>query len=936
MTRSLLDTKTIYGNHDKLNPRYTDSMTACLVGGVADIKEKFLTNYSYYSPTETIEIPDRNYSRVLDDKLMSLKAKDAEFLILEDLQGSGGTVSPVAGNPDRLKSSTINFVSNGDLYPRSSVLYDRDVKVGDVAEYRTVVGGNPIIHKSKIVGFVFEKTTPVTGSAVPSANNQPSQGSSSSSNQTAGPTNYVYVQNFDISNYFDYDGGLNRIYKLVVIEGGTTNAKFRLISSDGLDDDNEVTGIQFGVAAPLGSKGATVTFNLDNSRTVSPPDTPTSVFVPGQEFTFVIQKNYTAPTATSSGVHTSDVDRSLIVRVDKGNLFHPTNGPKISVMSSDGSHFVKSINVPSAGAPISIGYGVTISFTGTNGLIKNDSWSISLTAPKPTTANTIILADPLPNAAMSASDGDLKIFLVKKEVNIPRKSQIGPGDNWSNTSTSVTVSTNIAMPLEDGPSYSSGEKVPLPLISAKMYLKYREWVNDNTGKILDVNNGNLVSTLGPVVPENPLSYAASKFMEASGGKGVKVLSISDPGDKESWLSSLNILSRDSSFYNVVPLTTNKDVIKKFVEHAVSMSSTENQKWRRVIADFKVRSTKVLLDKSNTNDNNDPTFTVVDNPVISGTQFTYVICNSNNAGLLSKDVRPGDYLQLGRASDINEDKSHLEELPEDADKETYVMEFKIASVINNNILLLEKGPDVGITTPVVGRIVRKMSNEETAYSMILQLSPDLGLSSDRLSLVVSGDYYIDSNGVEVKRQFLSPIVAGLQCRSAPHQPLGSAQIPGLSEVPVVSKFFGNQLSELLSGSGFVVIGSDYNQSGYKVAFIHKLVSTNVSSLETKEVSYISNVDIVKHVILKFVEKHIGKVNLYGSDSAGVGSLYSLRLDLESAVRAIQTETEVAGLGAMLKHGEVREIRPHAVSPDTAVVSLKLEFLFPLNTVQLLLI
>ena len=321
------------------------------------------------------EWPNRQAGSLVDMDSVRVFADEAKLMYFEDLigdaSGGRGLVAPVSGRANWIRSSTISFKANGTENPRSALLKDRDVQIGDKVYIRGVA--NP-----ETTCDVFELDTAVVGFAADAGdsevqagradiNNQDDLEADTTIEQTAGPYNCVSAT----ADGSDYDGlaaGFpSETYTIEVVNSsiaGCNAARLRVTSASGTDNQTEVEAEAFGDPTEIGTRGLLVTF-VDTpgacSLSASSQGVDSDVLLVGQKWVVTVSQAFTAAHPVSDGTYTGDVDDVLVIEVTKGGLW--ADLPQISVRTVKGLDFSGPTTVTAPDTQFTVGTnGVAISF----------------------------------------------------------------------------------------------------------------------------------------------------------------------------------------------------------------------------------------------------------------------------------------------------------------------------------------------------------------------------------------------------------------------------------------------------------------------------------------------------------------------------------------------------------------------------------------------
>jgi hypothetical protein len=312
--------------------------------------EKVSINLGSYSPGVDTDYsyPAKATGSIVDLDYAKLYVDDARLRYFSDAIGSGNTIIPVSGQPNRIKvsaGSTV-FKGNGSGYPRSSDL-EADVQAGDIVYVRGVISSTNIELTTYVQDFVADTVASSIGSATVDASNKAGQSATTSNSFLSGTANCVVISSVSGTNYDGLPtGDISETYTVVVTQasvgGDATTAKLQVTSASGRDNQASVTPAAFAAATSIGTRGLTVTWN-NTVSSCSGQD-----FALGQTWSVTVNQVFVAPTAgTAAGTYTgvgAEEDTTYILTVSRGGKYltdqavaNPTTTPALSTVNSGGS-----------------------------------------------------------------------------------------------------------------------------------------------------------------------------------------------------------------------------------------------------------------------------------------------------------------------------------------------------------------------------------------------------------------------------------------------------------------------------------------------------------------------------------------------------------------------------------------------------------------------
>lgn len=844
--------------------RYAVTSERALLGAYDPLTE---TTYDY---------PGRSSGSTIDLTSVKLYASTADLNYFNKYVGLNGSCQMVSGSPNRIRAANFVFkTANGT--DRSSDFYDRDVTVGDIAYVRGTNGSSEVIElTTSVTGFVGEVVAASIASATSDDNNGDTQIASASIEQVDDtPVNDVVV---DVNgSLYDSvaDGYVTRTYTITVTQSSTgndaTTGLLRVRSSDGLDDQDDVAPAAFGDPTSIGTKGLTVTFDVDDGHS-SGSEVDQDDLVVGQAWTVVVAQAFTAPTPTSGGTYTGTKTTTYIVTVTRGGNYSDDDQPRITVTSSNGYDRSGPTTVTATDTFVTIGsYGAQIKFSQTY-LRKNDVYYVVATAASAGALKTLILRDSIDDS-LDGIELDLRLFARRTDLELPTARTVPTETvDWAFDDDGVTV--NDAIAVLDDEFTDDGDPVAIPMDSATLYVEYREWVTTGVGDVVELTDPDDIATnLGTVAADNPIAYAASLALANTAGELLagsrtatalttdRVLCVpigGDPSDTDLWQAALDLIESNEDAYALVPLTSSATVQDLVATHVADRSSNTVGFYRVCWLSRPLTEVGAVVSDATTSDNEAATATIAATAGTSPTEYT-TLTASANATFVTNGVAAGDVVRINFGTDVY-------------GNDTYD-EYVVASVTSETVLVLETGPDAAIGVARMIEVWRTYSKSE----LVTQLTDvAAGYASSRVRLV-----YPDVpafGGESLAGYFLCASLAGLTGSVPSHQGLKNCGFEGFDDLTRASKFFTSaRLDDLAAGGVFVC-----TQTPAGVVYVRNAVTTDTSEVATREEVMVRNADMLRKAVQDEWAPYVGTGNVISSlGQLLTGALAKLTARLVSA-------------------------------------------------------
>jgi hypothetical protein len=897
--------------------------------------------------------PDIPTGGTVDESYTKLYVEDGLLRYWSESAGSGGVLNSVDNYPNRVRHATKAFKANGTSYPLSADFNDRDVQIGDVVRIFGTWAGTVYEKWTSVTGFVADTSDATVGSSVDDVNNAAGAAASVSHSQTAGKDNLVDIGSIDASSYDGSGdlGGTVETYTITVLTGsvGGSGAILQVDSASGLDDV-ATTSASIDSAVSIGTRGLTVTWTnagalLVSSSSLTNADDvsrfvsfDTDDFLVGQVWTVTVNQAWTQPTLTGAGTFNSTSDTTYIVEVTEGGTSPRVTVTTTNGLDSSGPHDV------TFGTAFSIGTkGVTLNISGVTKLAVGDRFYIACSGSTDTYYRTLVLADNVPyelrgHPELSSSSGqpfdkvDMNIQLhIRKDLEIPQlrtaepnggssSSSVGGINNWDVFALELRVYDNI-YGYDSTWVDSNGDQIGMPLVKdllgtwSKLYLRTRYLdVLKATGVESISEIGDIETEIGTIDPDNPLAYGVWYALLNSGGSTVKYMGVASD-DLAGYNAVIDKIEGRTDVYSLVPLTKDATIQASVAGHVGNVSNEIDGRWRVAFLNRDANATTALVKvgvadapgSATTYTSDEVVATVSDDP--DSTAVAYTVVDWDGGNFIEQGVVAGDLVRLNFA-------------PVGDGTETYG-EYVINSVESNQRLKLVTGPAKAIT--VASRFEVHASNSKaeqaTAYGTVA------GTFQSRRIIMLWPDQIENASNVLVDGFYACAACAGLASGVTPQQGLTNLEITGFGAVSRTTTYFSETNLNTMAGSGVWIITQDPDTGAI---FTRHQVTTDPTSVQSREFSVVKNVDSISYVFLNRLKPYIGRANVTTT------LLDVLRRAINSTRDFLMTSGYSSILGGQLNDATLVELRQDTVFADRVRARLELDVPIALNNIMLYLV
>jgi hypothetical protein len=591
--------------------------------------------------------------------------------------------------------------------------------------------------------------------------------------------------------------------------------------------------------------------------------------------------------------------------------------PQITAVanSSTGGSSAGPVSVTAAASNVAVGTnGVLIQFSG-SGLDKGDVYTIQASAPSAGPYRTLVLNNNLPSAIQNSSSLAVTLFL-KEDLQIPQQSLASPPNlNWSATENLFTINAGI---LAYSPTLTNnGVPFAVPVVSGTdtdCYANYRAWLTTYANSIssLQVTSGGpngftasdlatITAALGTIDPDNPLCFGVYEALNNSNSQPVYFSATGDPTVTANWENILAMLIGNKNIRQLVPLTTNSAVLSLYQQHIDTQSaSTVSGEWRFGLFALSAITTIPIVTMATSSNMEVVSAVINQNPAVVGTAYTYLTDTTLNAHFVTNGVLPGDTVRTLYT--------------QDAFGNVTFSSFTVASVVNEDTLILVAGPASAVTTTQRTEVWRNLSPDQIAENLAAQI---VATNDARIAWVWPDQ--INVNGVTVPGYFLCAGLGGFMSGIAPHQGIRFVGISGF-DAPVLRStvFFSQAQLNILAAAGAIIVTSDSLGDVYPML---ATTSAQAAPLSMSLEQIVRTLDAVSYLTYSMMSSYFGNANVTS------GTLASMKTDVQAAINLAISGTLITRIGSMINSGTIVTLAQSPTILNSTTLSLSVTYNYP---------
>lgn len=506
--------------------------------------------------------------------------------------------------------------------------------------------------------------------------------------------------------------------------------------------------------------------------------------------------------------------------------------------------------------------------------------------------------------------------------------RVATGTGRPNPDFSLDVSGNVVLGAEILRSQLTGQ--PFDPGSSDIYIQYKGLRKDVSPSaadpgILRISNvTDLGTVLSPINADNPLALGMFfMLLNAPGlecaGMGVDETTAAAPfGTLEAFTRVASALESEE-VYAIAPLTFDRTVHQMFKAHVETMSGAE-QKGERILfvcaneptravddviasglsAESTATSNQLVTDVNPTPglvarglDPNNLTYAdqVFIELTVAGQLRKYLVTEVNGTLIVVTNT-----FSTGQNADAFFTTTALTETVVDADW---------SMSVRGDLLLIP-----GSTLPDKQKIAETVAAQSSAYKQRRMYN----VFPDTVTATLSG------TDQSIPGFYACAAVAGMVARFPPQQGFTNMPMTGFTGVKGSNDFFSVKQLNIMAGGGTYIIVQD--AQGAPLVCRHQL-STDLTSIETRELSITKVVDYVAKFMRTALRNFIGTFNVQQSF-----------LDTLSTV--IQGMLGFLSENGIILGGELNNLIQSKDEPDTVLVDVTLDVPFPCNYIRLTLV
>jgi hypothetical protein len=885
------------------------ALQAVIVGPHYDVK-KYVpgaldNNYNLYAGDyvpgrdNVFPWPNRQAGGIVDLENVAVHVDDA-WVKYWDGAASAATVRMVTGTRTRLRSSSVNWATYHQ-YPRSVLLPQRDVAVGDGVRVRIPAAGVDMY--TKVTGFAHDLVAASVGAVTPDSSNKAASAASASGNIyfSTGTPPAITV---DGSSYDGLaDGILTEVFTITVTQsatGGDNDTAVLLVMSDsGINEDNVQT--TSGAIDPSLLRGLALEFDSSGE------------FEVGQTWRVTATSAYAVPAITLSGDYTGGLDTTYVVRVVVGGVVGSAVRPPVLTVDTVNGVDRERVDKTLDDVSFLIGnYGVEAAVPAGTTFYAGDQFTFDCAAQQNGAVSTLILANSLPENVTDAMPVQVDLYLVKDIDVDPVKKGQAPYLNYSSDLRNVTLSPEITY-FEETMVDNANAEIRMLLERGRVHVEYRSLLQTYSNSTHELAQGgddltsildNIRSVFGYHGPENPIAYGCYIASLNSGGTPVLYVAVKSD-DLEGYAAAMGKLDARSGTYGIVPLTQDPEILAYIQAEINVAAQPENCRWRKGWFTREFSDQQGIM---TTVDGQAQLVKIVSRIEDNG---KFITVEMPDGRFITDGVRPGDLLRFNYRSDGYAGFTYDS--------------YEVDHVLSEDSLKLVDGPDRGYDIAMKAEIWRTLMPSEVAK----QYAQFAGSYHDkRINLVWPPK--APANGQDVPGYYVCAALAALRSGVLPHQGLTNVEVRGFDDMPLTTDYLGEPDLNVMAASGVWIVTTDLDTG--EVYTRHQLTTAGYDDIKRREDSVISNWDSISYRLRNLYRKYIGTSNLTRE------FVTYFRNIVDTDLRNIRNTTAGTDVlrGPQIEDYEIVEFKIHDMLPDALVCRVRFTGPHPFNNFDMYMI
>lgn len=456
-----------------------------------------------------------------------------------------------------------------------------------------------------------------------------------------------------------------------------------------------------------------------------------------------------------------------------------------------------------------------------------------------------------------------------------------------------TIRTLAVLPIK-----ATINSVDFDIIYSKVYVGYKALRTD-LDKVTTLGSyDDITATLGSCNYINPLGLGVNLTYANTAKVPVKCIGVTS-NDLEGYTSALDRISHEDQVYSIVPLTQDPGIINMFGEHAYEMSTPEQGQWRVCIANTELPTEKLVLSGMTeimVNTNAEP----------NKTTLLHLPENKDvNVGFVQNSISVGDIVTLKYSTTVE-------------------LNYLVENVITDDLLEVSTEIDDMFSTDGT-TYYYEINTPLGQHQQAVYLSEiSAAYSSSRVINVWPDTCIVDTE--EVPGYFLGCVLAGMIGGLPSHQGFTRMSIAGVTGLKNSGDVFSADELDIIASGGTCVF---VQTNPFAVPTIRHQLTTDMSTIEFREISFVKNFDYVSYLSKELLDKYIGKYNITPITLTLLGdALTSLYESLRLAV--------LPKIGAPILSYTIESIKQVETNRGRIEIVVKILFPYALNEIGLHLV